>query len=110
MISEVYKAACAYMALTEIFDRGLPHTPSPIDKTEAFVRGDYRPISNQYARSMETYISLKYNIQWDEVKKEIRNHRTYTAQKWIDEYEWLKELIERSNKILILLEGKNEKI
>lgn len=80
----VYKYACWYMAQTEIYDRLLTHRRSEHDPTEAFLVGSLQRLnSNEYALWLRRLLGRG----WIRVQEEIKRHRNYSAQKWIDEYE-----------------------
>ena len=86
----LYKAACEYMAKTELYDRSLTDMRSQYDPTEAWLVLDYeRRRSNAYALSLRIEVSKKYCVTPSELMGEINRHRSYSAQMWIDEYERL---------------------
>lgn len=86
----LYKAACEYMANTELYDRSLTDMRSQYDPTEAWLVADYeRRRSNAYALSLRIEVSKKYCVTPFELMGEINRHKSYSAQMWIDEYERL---------------------
>ena len=85
----LYKAACEYMAKTELHDRSLTDMRSQHDPTEAFICGRVRSLSNAFAHNLRREIAKKYNIMSFELMEEINRHKSYSAQMWIDEYERL---------------------
>lgn len=86
----LYKAACEYMAKTELYDRSLTDMRSQHDPTEARLVLEYeRRRSNAYSLSLRVEVSKKYCITPFELGEEIGRHRSYSAQMWIDEYERL---------------------
>ena len=90
MANNLYKAACEYMAKTELYDRSLTDMRSPHDPTEAWIATEYeRRYSNAYSMSLRIEVSKKYCVTPFELGEEIGRHRSYSAQMWIDEYERL---------------------
>lgn len=85
----LYKAACEYMAKTELYDRTLTRQRSQHDPTEAFIVGYARGLSNAFASNLRREMTKKYNIMSFELMEEINRHKSYSAQMWIDEYERL---------------------
>lgn len=85
--TEIYKYACTYMALTELYDRRFTHTRSPHDSTEAFVvYPESRKLSNQYAWELKNLLCNGDLDLWHDIQSEIHRHAGYSAQMWIDEW------------------------
>lgn len=99
-----FKCACFYNAMTEIYDRGLTYKRSPYDKTEAFITGNSRIYSSQYARKIynmvKEYISCKTNSIFNEKRWKEEGNRHYSAQGWI---EVCKHLEENQDKVILEL-------
>lgn len=89
MADNIYKAACEYMAETELYDRSLTNRRTQYDPTEAFIDGYVRGLSNAFASNLRREMTKKYNIMPFELMEEINRHKSYSAQMWIDEYERL---------------------
>ena len=89
MADNLYKAACEYMAETELYDRSLTRRRTQYDPTEAFIDGYMRSLSNAFASNLRREMAKKYNITPFDLMGEINRHKTYSAQMWIDEYERL---------------------
>lgn len=87
----LYKAACEYMSRTEHYDRTLSGMRSRYDKTEAYIPPSMRQFSNVNANNVRVEVERKYGITYSELFDEIKRHRSYTAQMWIDEYERLQK-------------------
>lgn len=71
--TKLYKLACAYMALTELYDRTFAHT-----------------FSNQYAWELRNLICDENAELWRDIINEIGKYHEYSADKWIDEWNRLK--------------------
>jgi len=89
MADNLYKAACEYMAETELYDRSLTSRRTQYDPTEAFIDGYVRGLSVAFAQRLRSDVTKKYCITPFELGEEIGRHRSYSAQMWIDEYERL---------------------
>lgn len=88
--TEIYKYACTYMALTELYDRRFTHIRSPYDSTESFiVHPESRKLSNQYACELKNLLCGRNPDLWHDIKNEIHRHANYSADKWIDEWDRL---------------------
>ena len=86
--SDYYKLACLYMGLTEMYDRSLTDERSRFDNTEAFVGNQYiYHLSQVYSCYVRKSIINTYFVMWSDVREEIKKHRRYSAQQWVDEYE-----------------------
>lgn len=86
--SDYYKLACLYMGLTEMYDRSLTDERSRFDNTEAFVGNQHiYHLSQVYSCYVRKSIINTYFVMWSDVREEIKKHRRYSAQQWIDEYE-----------------------
>lgn len=85
--TEIYKIACEYKAMTELYDRTLTDERNPHDSTEAYLSDSYsRKASNIYV----THFRQRYDpMLWECIQEEIKKYRHYTAQTWIDEYQRL---------------------
>jgi len=86
---KLYKAACEYMSRTEHYDRTLSGMRSKYDKTEAYIPPSMRQFSIVNANNVRVEVERKYGITYSELFGEIKRHRCYTAQMWIDEYDRL---------------------
>ena len=91
-----YKLCCFYHAKTEIYDRWLTDLRSPYDPTEAFIDGGIRSFSNRYATYIRIQINniAKYYGLTSFTLRDLIDVRYshYSAQRWIDEYNRLKEI------------------
>lgn len=87
----LYKAACEYMSRTEHYDRTLSGMRSQYDKTEAYIPPSMRQFSIVNANNVRREVEDKYGVTYSELFSEIKKHRCYTAQMWIDEYERLQK-------------------
>jgi len=95
----VFKLCCYYHTKTELYDRTLTDKRSRHDPTEAYLdNSSARSLSNKYAFELREWIidfaEKKLNIRRDVFRKMFqeqssRNH--YSAQGWIDLYNYLKE-------------------
>ena len=86
--SDYYKLACLYMGLTEMYDRSLTDERSRFDNTEAFVGNQHiYHLSQVYSCYVRKSIINTYFVMWSDVREEIKKHRCYSAQQWVDEYE-----------------------
>lgn len=86
--SDYYKLACLYMGLTEMYDRSLTDERSRFDNTEAFVGNQHiYHLSQVYSCYVRKSIINTYFVMWSDVREEIKKHRRYSAQQWVDEYE-----------------------
>ena len=102
--------ACEYMAKTELFERRITDEREPYDKTSALITPDIRELSNFNAKRVkdeiyqeilkewnisasrvDVWIESELRNEWQRVRNEIRKHNNYSAQRWIDEYNWLLE-------------------
>lgn len=90
-----YFIACEFMAMLEEFDRFISNERDEFDITSAYLRNGYeRSLSNKYRKCLKDTLIYKYDLRWgdwEEVDKEIFNHKHYSAQQWIDEYKMLDE-------------------
>lgn len=76
------------MGLTEMYDRSLTDERSRFDNTEAFVANHHiYHLSQKYSCSVRKSIINTYFVMWSDVQEEIKKHRRYSAQQWVDEYE-----------------------
>jgi hypothetical protein len=89
MADNLYKAACEYMARTELYDRSLTKARTQHDPTEAFIDAYMRGLAVTFAQYVRSDVTKKYCITPFELGEEIGRHRSYSAQMWIDEYERL---------------------
>ena len=81
--NDYYGMACEYMAKTELFDRIMTNSRSPLDKTEAFIKEPYLvKRSYQYSRQLRK----SFGDKWHKIHYEIQKHKFYTAQMWVEEY------------------------
>ena len=95
----VFKLCCYYHAKTELYDRGLTDKRSRHDPTEAYLdNSSARSLSNKYAFELREWIidfaEKKLNIRRDVFRKmfqEQSNRNLYSAQGWIDLYNYLTE-------------------
>ncbi len=91
MESNVYKAVCEFIAKTQLYCRELSSSvPTEYDETACFPTDEYE--DGMYKFMGEKTISgvkKKYGVPFTDMVKEVRKHREYTVQKWIDEYERL---------------------
>lgn len=88
--TELYKYACTYMALTELYDRRFTHTRSRYDYTEALiVHPEDRKLSNQYAFKLKNLLCNGNTGLWHDIQNEINRYPNYSADKWIDEWDRL---------------------
>lgn len=88
---ELYKAACEYMSRTERYNRTLSGMRSQYDKTKAYILPSMNQFSNTNANNVRIEVEDKYGITYAELFDEIKRHKSYTAQMWIDEYERLQK-------------------
>ena len=90
-----YFIACEFMAMSEEFNRFISNERDEFDITSAYLRNGYeRSLSNKYRKCLKDTLIYKYDLywnDWEEVDKEIFNHKNYSAQHWIDEYTRLDE-------------------
>jgi len=86
-----YRVACEYMAETELFDRTLPHREGLYDTTESFVFPSYQGCSYRFAMMLRTQLTKRFGVKWADVQSAIKAHPSYTAEKWINEWESLKK-------------------
>ena len=85
---DYYKLACLYIGLTEMYDRSLTDERSRFDNTEAFVGNQHiYHLSQVYSCYVRKSIINTYFVMWSDVREEIKKHRCYSAQQWVDEYE-----------------------
>lgn len=112
--NKYYFYACEYMAKTELYDRWLTDKRSPYDKTSAFITPNIRGLSRLNCKrvleeiyqeilkewdidlarvnaSTSVWIESELHSEWQKIWNEIITHNKYSAQKWIDEYNWLLE-------------------
>jgi hypothetical protein len=85
-----YKLLCYYYALTELYDRTLTDLRSPYDETEAYiVESNIRHLSQHYASKVRN--DIIYCGRLNKIPNEyiiFNINRNYSAQKWIDEYNY----------------------
>lgn len=94
-IEDIYfKFVCFYMAQNELFDRRLTDLRSPHDKTEAYITGIARRWSNWYSKKsydwIREYIYKKTKSPFDSSRWNRQKQNNYSAQGWIDIYEYFK--------------------
>lgn len=98
-----FKLYCFYVAKTELYDRTLTDLRSPQDKTETYIISENRWKSNGYAISLYRRmkkVALYYGIPkgfvendklWREYFFAPNRKYRYSAQGWIDMYNYLLE-------------------
>lgn len=95
--TELYKYACTYMALTELYDRRFTHYRSPYNSTEAYIiHPKGRKLSNQYALELKNLLCGEDVELWRDIMNEIHRYPNYSADMWIDEWD---RLTDRTYKI-----------
>lgn len=78
----------SHMGLTEMYNRSLTGERSRFDNTEAFVANHHiYHLSQVYSCYVRKSIINTYFVMWSDVREEIKKHRCYSAQQWVDEYE-----------------------
>lgn len=108
-----FKFVCFYMAMTEMYDRGLTDNRSPYDETEAYITGESRKYSAWYSRRLYNcvvkYVERKTKSTFDIRRWRKEMQRIHSAQGWINVFESLKN--EGDEIILDMLEymRKNER-
>lgn len=108
-----FKFVCFYMAITEVYDRGLTEKRSTYDETETHITRESRKWSIWYSKKMYDHI-VKYIEQLTKSPFDIRRwkketQKRYSAQGWINMFEHLKN--EEDKIILDMLQyiRKNER-
>ena len=91
MESNAYKAVCEFIAKTQLYCRKLNSSvPTEYDETACFPTNEdeYSMYSFMGEKTISS-VKKKYEVSFTDMVKEVRKHREYTVQKWIDEYERL---------------------
>ncbi len=91
MESNAYKAVCEFIAKTQLYCRELSSSvPTEYDKTACFPTNEDEYGAYEYmGEKTISGVKKKYGVSFTDMVKEVRKHRGYTVQKWIDEYESL---------------------
>ena len=91
MESNVYKAVCEFIAKTQLYCRELSSSvPEEYDETACFPINEHEnSMYESMGRETISGVKKKYGVSFTDMVKEVRKHREYTVQKWIDEYERL---------------------
>lgn len=94
-----FKLACYYMATTELYDRTLTDKRSEYDKTEAFICNSLdRSLSNKNAiqtyknviKIAECVFKISRHVFIENFRQQIKT-KYFSAQGWIDQYNFLCE-------------------